>query len=977
MIPRPLALLPLLSAAAPAAISISGVADKTKYSDAVTITLGADPAAASTTATLNGQPFAVGSAVVVNAVRYHELKVESRDAADTLVDSRLVRFIVRNSARGGTEDGIPTFTPARVVDDAPSAFAGADLRIIAPSAWPAGLPIPVAAVLRDAANEPLRLNGKVSFGGFPATSLQLRRGWGSTLAPAASAAGMIEVAAGVNGLGDNPSIAIEAAPAFTEVAGDISADTTWPAHSRIRVTGRLTVAATATLTLAEGCIVLLGTGNGSTGSAVEIVLNGKMQVNGTAANPVVFAPDGASGRWGGIELPAATSDLTASHTIFTGAGEDPGWFNSNSGYSTHRPEQALFLVSGSGSGTAVGARLRLNECYCFGLGGQHMNSKTNTWIDLQRTLMQRSITCGELNGSRVTIDRSALIEFPAETAAFADADNDAIYLTNGELTISNSVIGFCKDDGIDSGANGGDNPFTTAADITPFVATNNWIEGTFHEGNSLSGTRDVSHSDSVFFNCGQGIEDGYSSSSTGNGPHLSVDSCLFAGNMVGVRWGDNYGSGYNYNGSVTVRDSIFLHQGFRDVFSGQWHPTQSNAWIYQTTAANSQGRAYFDVQDSLLSQPDPVNHPLNTAWDANDDAGRIEPFMPVPGSNVGVAVAGYEGPMRDLASFPARFEIRLSTFSSKPVSVDWAVLGESAGGGESTAASGSLAFAPGEVAKWIEPSISSPASFSRLHLDLSNPVNAEVTGEAWYFQSPVTEAALVARGSDGWRYRETRSEPPAEWKTAGFDDSSPAATEWLPATLPAGFGISGVSYGTTLGFGPSSSDKTRTYYFRRRFTVADPAAVASLAFRVRRDDAVVVWLNDDPTPTVVSSSATFPPPYTYASLAPNSSDSTSYHSFILPASKLVAGENLLAVELHQTSVTSSDAIFDCELIANYAPPFELHLGSSGGAPVLWWFDPAALLESSGDLLDWQPVPGAASPLAIDPGPSARFFRLAK
>jgi hypothetical protein len=72
-------------------------------------------------------------------------------------------------------------------------------------------------------------------------------------------------------------------------------------------------------------------------------------------------------------------------------------------------------MAGSGSGTAVGAQLHLTNCYCFELAGQEMNSRTNTWIDLNRTLMQRAITCGELNGSKVTIDHSALIEFPSET----------------------------------------------------------------------------------------------------------------------------------------------------------------------------------------------------------------------------------------------------------------------------------------------------------------------------------------------------------------------------------------------------------------------------------------------------------------------------------------------------------------------------------------------------------------------------------
>jgi hypothetical protein len=43
------------------------------------------------------------------------------------------------------------------------------------------------------------------------------------------------------------------------------------------------------------------------------------------------------------------------------------------------------------------------------------------------------------------------------------AINDGIYLTNGDLSITNTVIGFTKDDGVDSGGNGGDNPYTAAA----------------------------------------------------------------------------------------------------------------------------------------------------------------------------------------------------------------------------------------------------------------------------------------------------------------------------------------------------------------------------------------------------------------------------------------------------------------------------------------------------------------------------------
>ncbi len=379
-----------------------------------------------------------------------------------------------------------------------------------------------------------------------------------------------------------------------------------------------------------------------------------------------------------------------------------------------------------------------------------------------------------------------------------------------------------------------------------------------------------------------------------------------------------------------------------------------------------------------------MNHPANTAWNPTAHGALIEPFMPVPGSAVGVAISSYAPAQADTAAFPGTFTVRLSTFSSKPVAVNWAVIGKPASGdgSEVALASGLLEFAPGEVSKAIAPVVATPGSYAVIRVALSQPVNAEVTGEAWYFKAPDSgNPTLIARGSTAWRYRETRSEPPADWKALGFDDSSPAATEWLPCTLPAGFVGStafspAVTFGTTVSYG-TSSDRTKTYYFRRRFTVADPTQLTSLTFNIRRDDAAAMWLNNEVTATVVSADGTFNPPFTYTTSTPNATSTGTYHSFQIPASKLVAGVNILAVEVHQTSVTSSDLLLDCELLATWRTPLQLHLTSAGGQHVLYWLDDGAVLEHSPDLQLWQPVPGGLSPLPIYPNGVAEFFRLRK
>jgi hypothetical protein len=320
--------------------------------------------------------------------------------------------------------------------------------------------------------------------------------------------------------------------------------------------------------------------------------------------------------------------------------------------------------------------------------------------------------------------------------------------------------------------------------------------------------------------------------------------------------------------------------------------------------------------------------------------------------------------------------VRLSTFSSQTVTVDWAVIAKANAfdDAEATLANGALTFLPGETLKTITAPVATPGNYDLIRVALQNPANAEVTGGAWYFKTPPgANPTLVPTGSSGWRYRETRSEPPAEWKQLAFDDTG---AEWLPATLPAGFGATGVI--TTVTSGPDT-DRTKAFYFRKKFTVASPAEIAALSFRIRRDDAAVVWLNNDPTPVVVSADGTFNGPYTYATTGvPNSTNTGTYLTYAIPPAKLVAGENILAIEVHQTTLTSSDLILDCELLATLPTPLELRLTTVGGTPLLYWFDGSAVLEETDDLaLPWSTMPGATSPMPFTPVGTRGFFRLSR
>ena len=121
------AILLLSAATATAAVTPTNL-NRSRYTTSVSIT------ATGTAATLDGAPFPLGTATTVTAVGFHDLQVTDAGVTTSY------KFIVRNSERGSTEDGIPTMKPYRMVMDAPGAFADSTLSLLAPAVYPKNLP---------------------------------------------------------------------------------------------------------------------------------------------------------------------------------------------------------------------------------------------------------------------------------------------------------------------------------------------------------------------------------------------------------------------------------------------------------------------------------------------------------------------------------------------------------------------------------------------------------------------------------------------------------------------------------------------------------------------------------------------------------------------------------------------------------------------------------------------------------------------
>ena len=159
-----------------------------------------------------------------------------------------------------------------------------------------------------------------------------------------------------------------------------------------------------------------------------------------------------------------------------------------------------------------------------------------------------------------------------------------------------------------------------------------------------------------------------------------------------------------------------------------------------------------------------------------------------------------------------------------------------------------------------------------------------------------------------WKYLANGSDQGTAWRAAGFNDST-----W-PAG-PAQLGYGDGDEATTVSFGPDANNKFITTYFRRAFSVANPSLFTGVTLRLMRDDGAVVYLNGVEVwrTNMPTGSVNFLTP---ASVAIAGADESAFVQTTISPSLLVAGTNVLAIELHQSGGTSTDISFDLQLIGS-------------------------------------------------------------
>ncbi len=211
---------------------------------------------------------------------------------------------------------------------------------------------------------------------------------------------------------------------------------------------------------------------------------------------------------------------------------------------------------------------------------------------------------------------------------------------------------------------------------------------------------------------------------------------------------------------------------------------------------------------------------------------------------------------------------------------------------------------PAELLKW---------QFPEMELQPNQPLLVYASGKN-RLQIPLFWYSLVDKG-DVWQYIIPQEEPPSNWKTLGFD-----ASGWLA-------GASGIGYGDSddATFTPIN---TLSVFMRKTFTLNNIESLESLWLHIDFDDAFVAYLNGTEIARQGIGQAGEVVPFDKKAdvsheakivngQAPDGFDISSFIHL------LNEGDNVLAVQVHNIQLTSSDLTAIPIFTAGYSHEIEL------------------------------------------------------
>ena len=262
--------------------------------------------------------------------------------------------------------------------------------------------------------------------------------------------------------------------------------------------------------------------------------------------------------------------------------------------------------------------------------------------------------------------------------------------------------------------------------------------------------------------------------------------------------------------------------------------------------------------------------------------------------------------------------------------------------------------------------------------------NRHVSSSYSFFTTNYVTTNILCDFVNVWKFT-TADLDGTPWTAPGYDDSaweaSGAGLLWANTYGSASDQPDPPEpMNTEMALDPDTGVPFSTYYFRTHFTSTNPPGNFPLQFQDYVADGAVFYLNGAEVCRVrMPAGPVFNA--TLATNAPCNGYATCPDDFTTPATNLVAGDNVLAVEVHTIAVTDSVTFGMSLTITNpftASPPLSL-VSSNAAAALSWKGGGFILQQASSPIGPWTNVPGPVitSPFTTRMTNASCFYRLAK
>ncbi|MBP5514057.1 MAG: CotH kinase family protein, partial [Bacteroidaceae bacterium] len=193
--------------------------------------------------------------------------------------------------------------------------------------------------------------------------------------------------------------------------------------------------------------------------------------------------------------------------------------------------------------------------------------------------------------------------------------------------------------------------------------------------------------------------------------------------------------------------------------------------------------------------------------------------------------------------------------------------------------------------------------------------------KGWALTGAAFAGEDVFTTNDTWKYYDQGSLDGQNWKSNSYSENG-----WKSGQAPLGYGNVGINgssdYNTTLDYGTDSSNKRPTYYFRKAFTLDKAPTdddIYQLTYYV--DDGFIAYVNGTEVGRYLMNDGNA----VYSDYSNAYAGATAATATItIDNSLLLQGNNIIAVEVHNTSASSSDIYWTARLV---------HSGTTGSGIV--------------------------------------------